>query len=119
MGEELLVHAHEMRVFSNHVYEYKKGVRHLVLYTVHKKFEELTTRRLKSQGIAYVVQPVNGDKVNLFFGTRECINAIKLIASRPLNMLTPEEDFILGTLLGYDIRIQCDRYCKKKQQQSN
>lgn len=29
-------------------------------------------------------------------------------------MLTPEEDFILGAMLGYDICAQCERYCKRK-----
>ena len=28
--------------------------------------------------------------------------------------LTPEEDFILGAMLGYDICQQCKRYCNKK-----
>lgn len=110
-----LLHSHEMRVFSNHVYELKKGVRHLVLYTIPKKFEELTTKRLKSQNIDYVIQQVSCEKINLYFGKQECVNAIKLIVSRPLNQLTAEEDFILGTMLGYDVCAQCTRYCKKKE----
>ena len=36
------------------------------------------------------------------------------IIIRPLNKLTPEEDFILGAMLGYDICQQCKRYCGKK-----
>ena len=34
--------------------------------------------------------------------------------TKPLNQLTPEEDFILGAMLGYDIRVQCERYCERK-----
>lgn len=34
--------------------------------------------------------------------------------TRPLNQLSPEEDFILGALLGYDIRMQCECYCSRK-----
>lgn len=34
--------------------------------------------------------------------------------TRPLDQLSPEEDFILGALLGYDIRMQCERYCSRK-----
>lgn len=116
MVVEDLVHSHEMRVFSNHVYEFKKGVRHLVLYTIPKRFEEVTTKRLKNQNIDFVIQDVSFGKINLYFGKSECISAIKLIASKPLNMLSPEEDFILGTLLGYDVCAQCERYCKKKRQ---
>mgnify|MGYP000851600869 len=36
------------------------------------------------------------------------------IITRPLNQLTAEEDFILGTMLGYDLCQQCKRYCNKK-----
>ncbi len=115
MVVEQLMYSHEMKVFSNHVYELNKGIRHLALYTIPKKFEQITTRRLKSQGIDYIIQPVSDDKINLFFGRKECINAIKMIATRPLNQLTPEEDFILGTLLGYDLRDQCVRFCKLKE----
>jgi hypothetical protein len=42
------------------------------------------------------------------------MEAIRLIVTRPLNQLTPEEDFILGAMLGYDICAQCERYCKRK-----
>ena len=28
--------------------------------------------------------------------------------------LSPEEDFILGAMLGYDICAQCERYCERK-----
>jgi len=57
---------------------------------------------------------VGNKNINIFFGKEECINAIKLMVNRPLNQLSPEEDFILGALLGYDIRVQCERYCKRK-----
>ena len=80
----------ELKVFLNHVYEYKKGVRNMVLYTI------------------------GCNKINLFFGRRECIEVIQSMTSRPLNELTPEEDFILGAMLGYDICGQCLRYCKRK-----
>lgn len=43
------------------------------------------------------------------------MEAIRHIITRPLNQLTPEEDFILGAMLGYDICQQCKRYCGKKE----
>lgn len=46
------------------------------------------------------------------------INAIRLMVTRPLNLLTPEEDFILGAMLGYDICAQCKRYCTRKARRS-
>ena len=49
-----------------------------------------------------------------YFGREECLNAIRMIVTRPLNLLTPEEDFMLGAMLGYDICAQCERYCERK-----
>ena len=106
----------DMRVLTNHIYEYKKGVRRMVLFTFNKKYEEYATARLRRQNISYIVQPVGNDRVNLFFGRRECLDAIRLMVTRPLNMLSPEEDFILGAMLGYDICGQCRRYCVRKGQ---
>lgn len=104
----------ELKVFLNHVYEYKKGVRHMVLYTTNRRHEEFAVERLNKQRIDYCIQPIGCNKINLFFGRRECIEVIQSLASRPLNELTPEEDFILGALLGYDLCGQCQRYCKRK-----
>ena len=104
----------ELKVLMNHIYEYKKGVRQMVLYTFHKKYETFAVERLASQHINYLIQPVGNNSLNLFFGTEACIDAVRFIIHKPLNELTPEEDFILGAMLGYDIRLQCERYCKKK-----
>ncbi len=104
----------DMRVLTNHIYEYKKGVRSMVLFTFNRKYEEFATARLRRQHIGYIVQPVGNDRVNLFFGRQECLDAIRLMVTRPLNMLSPEEDFILGAMLGYDICAQCERYCQRK-----
>ncbi len=104
----------DMKVLMNHIYEYKKGVRRMVLFTFNKKYEDAATRRLESQNISYIIQPIGNDRLNLFFGRKECLNAIRLIVTRPLNELTPEEDFILGAMLGYDICMQCERYCERR-----
>ena len=66
----------ELKVFLNHVYEYKKGVRNMVLYTTNKKYEEFAVSRLNSQNIDYCIQPIGCNKINLFFGRRECIDSI-------------------------------------------
>lgn len=104
----------EIKVFLNHIYEYKKGVRHLILYTLNKCYEPMAVERLESEGINYFTQEVGSQSVNLYFGRPECLAAIHLIATKPLNLLSPEEDFILGALLGYDLRLQCERYCHQK-----
>lgn len=105
-----------LQVLMNHIYELQKGVRQMVLFTCNKKYGEQAIERLERQGIPYMVQPAGEQNLNVYFGRSECLEAIRLIVTRPLNLLTPEEDFILGAMLGYDIRVQCERYCKRKGQ---
>jgi len=107
----------ELRIFLNHIYELKKGIRSMVLYTMSKDYEEFAICRLKSQNIFYLKQEVNSKKINLFFGKKEYMDAISMFIDRPLNLLTPEEDFILGAMLGYDIGKQCKRFCGRKNSQ--
>ena len=95
----------DLKVFLNHIYEFKKGVRRMVLYTTNKKYEDFAVKRLANQRIKFIVQQVDDER----------IEAIRLLVNRPLNKLTPEEDFILGAMLGYDICVQCRRYCDRKQ----
>ena len=109
----------DMKVLMNHIYEFKKGVRQMVLFTFNKKYECYALDRLKRQNIDYIIQPVGNDRMNLFFGKKECMDAIRLMVTRPLSKLTPEEDFMLGALLGYDICAQCESYCERKCRKCN
>lgn len=86
----------------------------MALYTFPQIYEKMAVEKLERQGIAYIIQPVGNSNINLYFGKPECIAVAQDIVRRPLNELTPEEDFMLGTLLGYDLCEQCQRYCKKK-----
>ena len=104
----------DIKVLFNHIYEYKKGIRSMILCTIKKTYEEMAIQRLESQKIPYLRQEVGKRAVNLFFGKPECIDAIRLLIDKPLNQLTPEEDFILGAILGYDIGLQCKRFCSRK-----
>lgn len=36
----------DMKVLMNHIYEYKKGVRSMVLFTFNKRYESYATSRL-------------------------------------------------------------------------
>lgn len=81
----------DMKVLMNHIYEYKKGVRRMVLFTFNKKYEDFAIRRLESQNIKYVIQPVGNDRLNLYFGREECLNAIRMIVTRPLNCSRPKK----------------------------
>lgn len=109
----------DMKVLVNHIYEFKKGVRRMVLFTFNKRYEQFAVTRLQHQNISYIIQPVGNDRLNLFFGKKECLDAIRLMITKPLCQLTPEEDFILGAMLGYDICAQCERYCERKSRQGD
>ena len=109
----------DMKVLVNHIYEFKKGVRRMVLFTFNKRYEQFAVTRLQHQNISYIIQPVGNDRLNLFFGKKECLDAIRLMITKPLCQLTPEEDFILGAMLGYDICAQCERYCERKSRQTD
>ncbi len=110
------VNPSELKVFFNHIYEYQKGVRKMVLYTSLRMHLPFITDRLEKLDIQYMIQPVDDKRVNIFFGNGECIDVIRLMVTRPLNQLTPEEDFILGAILGYDISVQCKRYCSLRKE---
>ena len=78
----------EMKVLMNHIYEYKKGVRRMILFTCNRRFEAYATQRLCHQSIDYVVQPAGKENINVYFGRKECLAAIRMFVTRPLNELS-------------------------------
>ena len=103
-----------MKIFCHHIYEYKKGLRNLVLCTLHTEHLKSAIARLERNRIAYLVRHVSDKKVNVFFGLRECVDIVRGFGDKPLNTFTDEEDFILGIMLGYGRVKQCRRYLKRK-----
>ena len=103
-----------MKLFMHHIYEFQKGVRSLVLCTMCRTCAALVCERLDRLGIAHLIRPVTENKVNLYFGERACLETVRAFGRKPLNELTPEEDFMLGAMLGYDITLKCERFCKRK-----
>lgn len=108
-----------MEVFTHHIQEYKKGLRALVLYTTKASNRDAIEKRLKREMIDYYIQKVNGAKINVFFGNSICVAVIKQMNITSLSNLTDEEDFILGTMLGYDRVKQCERYLRRKRNGRN
>ena len=104
----------EMEILTHHIYEYNKGLRSLVLYTMNTEEQSKTEDLLKSRGITYCFSKVSSNKMNLFFGDEVCIKIIKSFGDKLLSDYTDEEDFMLGTMLGYDRIQQCERYIKRK-----
>ena len=114
MSEQDYVRFGELKIFMHQIYEFKKGVRNLVLCTMCPTCAALVAERLRGQRIEYLIQEVTDNKVNLYFGKRACLDAVRAFIDKPLNRLTPEQDFMLGAMLGYDIIQQCERFCRQR-----
>lgn len=103
-----------MNVFRHHIYEYKKGLRNLILHTAKAENRSKIEKRLKECQIPYLIYSVSEKKINVFFGNQRCIDVIHQINKKDLKDYTAEEDFILGIMLGYDRVDQCKRYLQMK-----
>lgn len=97
-------------IFHHHLYEYRKGVRQLFMMTMDRGELASFIEELGQASIDYYVHEVSEAKVNLFFGRRLLVEMTRTVVTKPLHRLSREEDFILGTLLGYDKEQQCERF---------
>jgi hypothetical protein len=103
-----------MTVLAHHIYEYKKGLRNLILHTAPASERHEVVRRLESAGISYLIYPLSNGGINVFFGHPTCIEVVRALDRAKLNRCTDEEDFILGIMLGYGRLMQCERYLARK-----
>ena len=96
------------------MYELNKGLRSLALLTTTTENFEIIKDRLERCGYEYILENLNSGYVNIFFGTAECIDVLRKFRKSSLREFSPEEDFILGVLLGYNVQQQCKRYIDRK-----
>lgn len=89
-----------MKMLLHHIYEFRKGVRDLVLCTLCPTCAGLLIERLRSQGIDYLLQPVTEQKVNLYFGKRSCLDAVQTFVDKPLNKTDSRGGFHAGHHVG-------------------
>lgn len=107
----------DLRVFNHHIYEFKKGIRNLILTTEKSKYIDIIKKRLNEEKIDYFIgEHKNKHLINVYFGKKQCIDVVKTF-DKDLSKLSPEQDFILGTMLGYDNAAQCERYLQFKRKQ--
>ncbi len=109
----------QMGIFIHHIYEYKKGLRKLILCAMNKSLKENVEAKLKREGIDFIIYPIRENIMNVFFGDELCVRMVKTINKECLRDYTAEEDFILGTMLGYDMVKQCERYIRFKEKKSD
>lgn len=85
----------------------------MVLCTMPATKEAAVRKKLDKNEIRYIIHKLDNGNINVFFGKDECLAVARhLCDGKPLNKLSPEEDFMLGVLLGYSLSEQCRRYCK-------
>ncbi len=104
-----------MQVLCHHIYEYQKGLRHLVLHTMSASDREAAEQKLSRYDVDYMITELSNGNINIFFGKSECVDVVRSFGNVPLNLLTVEQDFILGIMLGYDRLAQCSRYLKRNE----
>lgn len=101
------------QIFCHHIYEYKKGVRNLVLHTMPRYYKEKAIKKLNDNIINYHIEELDNGNINVFFGAKECIETVKKFNCK-VEDLDDEQDFILGIMLGYDRLEECKRYIARK-----
>ena len=104
----------EHKIVTHHIYEYKKGIRSLVLQTLPTKELRKAEKSLKQRNIPYFLQMVSDKKVNLFFGDTNSLKIVRSFNPNSLKDLTDEQDLILGIMLGYDRKQQCERFLSRQ-----
>lgn len=103
----------DFKILCHHVYEYHKGLRSLVLHTMHREEEVAVRQFLSQRSINYFIQVVTPQKINVFFGDAVCVAIVRRFGTVSLSSLSAEEDFMLGIMLGYDRQAQCERYVRR------
>lgn len=101
-------------VLATYIYEIKKGTKPCALVTLNKNELEFAIKKIEKAGLFYFIQNPVGhakiQKINLFFGHDEIVKVLKSIITSDLSQLCKEHDFMLGILLGYDVKKQCERF---------
>ncbi len=104
----------DLQILMHHIYEYKKGIRNLVLHTMSKLEQQKAEQLLIQRQMDYTIEAVSPTKINIFFGNPSCIEVVRSFGQKSLSEYSAEEDFILGVMLGYDRSQQVARYLNKK-----
>lgn len=99
-----------MKIFCHHIYEYRKGLRNLILHTMSAENRDFAERKLAHHTIDYLIHEISDGKINIYFGNPACVKVVRAINKPKLADLTPEEDFMLGQMLGYGVLQQCERF---------
>jgi hypothetical protein len=103
----------DLRVLLHHIYEYRKGLRDMVLHTMSSADRQKAEYILKQKNICFHTRTVSRNKINIFFGHEECVDVVRSFGDKSLSEYTPEQDYILGIMLGYNRKEQGKRYIRR------
>lgn len=105
------------RLVNHALYEYGKGVRALFMITMDRRDLAPALLRLSREAVDHHIHEADAQhrqgKVNLFFGRPALVGCVRALVRGPLGDLSAHEDFMLGTLLGYDREQQCRRFLER------
>ena len=103
-----------MTILEHHIYELKKGLRDIALCTLcHGDIADALERLSRSQ-MPHFVQPIGLTKANVYFGNPDCLQILQGFQKSSPSQMSPEEDFMLGIMLGYSRDGQYKRYQSNK-----
>ena len=85
----------------------------MVLHTMKRTEKDKAIFFLEMKEVHFWFSEVNETKINIFFGNPDCVEIVKTFQVKSLNELTPEQDFMLGIMLGYSREQQYTRYLKQ------
>lgn len=108
-----------MDVFFHLLYEHSRGLRDLALYTIAPKDQASVEQELRLEGVAYLFRPIEDGRLNVYFGHAACVDVVRSFGTCPHCRLAPEQDFMLGIMLGYDRTRQCERFLARRAQCSS
>ena len=103
-----------MKVFLHHIYEYKKGLRHLILHTTAATHKEAIDKILTDLNISHIFVETAPSKINVFFGDSCNIEIIRTYGYYDLSNFTNEQDLIPVALPGHNSDLQNKRYSEGK-----
>ena len=104
-----------IEVFHHLLYDISRGLRDLALYTITPDDQNMIEAELLREGVSYLFRPIDDGRVNVYFGHKACIDVVKTFGGCAHCEHTPEQDFILGIMLGYDRTRQCERFLARRE----
>ena len=98
----------ELGVFFHMMYELNKGLRSLALLTTTTENFEIIKERLDRCSYEYILENLKSGYVNIFFGTKECIEVLKKFKKNSLKIFHQKRilfwEYYLGIMYNNNVK---------------